>query len=67
MFLFLIPVFATSLAFTARSSKPRPRWSYSTAYWWSAAFFAAGALITLLLYRRGVPTVDADVAPTVHM
>ncbi|MPY58011.1 MFS transporter [Streptomyces spongiae] len=41
--------------------------SYSTAYWWSAAFFAAGALITLLLYRRGVPAVDADAAPTVHM
>ncbi|MFK0283118.1 hypothetical protein ACIQVL_22040 [Streptomyces sp. NPDC090499] len=34
---------------------------------WSAAFFAAGALITLLLYRRGVPAVDADAAPAVHM
>jgi EmrB/QacA subfamily drug resistance transporter len=41
--------------------------SYSTAYWWSAGFFAAGALITLLLYRRGVPAVDADAAPAVHM
>ncbi len=41
--------------------------SYSTAYWWSAGFFAAGALITVLLYRRGVPAVDADAAPTVHM
>ncbi len=41
--------------------------SYSTAYWWSAGFFAAGALITALLYRRGVPAVDADAAPTVHM
>ncbi|WNI15908.1 MFS transporter [Actinacidiphila sp. ITFR-21] len=29
--------------------------SYMVAYWWSAAFFAAGAVITLLLYRRGVP------------
>jgi membrane protein implicated in regulation of membrane protease activity len=41
--------------------------SYSTAYWWSAGFFAAGALLTVLLYRRGVPEVDANAAPTVHM
>ncbi|MFD5268929.1 MFS transporter [Streptomyces sp. NPDC058335] len=41
--------------------------SYSTAYWWSAGFFAVGALLTAVLYRRGVPAVDADAAPTVHM
>ncbi|MFJ8110804.1 MFS transporter [Streptomyces sp. NPDC096132] len=41
--------------------------SYSTAYWWSAAFFAAGALIAVLLYRRGIPETDPDAAPTVHM
>jgi EmrB/QacA subfamily drug resistance transporter len=41
--------------------------SYSAAYWWSAGFFAVGALITALLYRRGIPAVDADAAPTVHM
>ncbi|MEU8652698.1 MFS transporter [Streptomyces sp. NPDC048737] len=41
--------------------------SYSAAYWWSAGFFAVGALVTGLLYRRGVPAVDADAAPTVHM
>jgi EmrB/QacA subfamily drug resistance transporter len=41
--------------------------SYSTAYWWSAAFFAAGALITILLYRRGTPTPTAADAPAVHM
>ncbi len=29
--------------------------SYSTAYWWSAALFAAGFLVTVLLYRRGLP------------
>ncbi|MFJ6464845.1 MFS transporter [Streptomyces sp. NPDC091387] len=29
--------------------------SYSTAYWWSAGFFAVGFLVTVLLYRRGVP------------
>jgi MFS family permease len=41
--------------------------SYSTAYWWSAAFFAAGALITIVLYRRGTPTPTAADAPAVHM
>src|SRR3546814_5414062 len=29
--------------------------SYSTAYWWSAGFFAAGAVLSVVLYRRGVP------------
>lgn len=29
--------------------------SYSTAYWWSAGFFAVGLLLTVILYRRGVP------------
>lgn len=29
--------------------------SYDTAYTWAACFFAAGFLITLLLYRRGSP------------
>lgn len=41
--------------------------SYSTAYWWSVSFFAVSALLTAVLYRRGVPAVDADAAPTVHM
>jgi EmrB/QacA subfamily drug resistance transporter len=40
---------------------------YSTAYWWSAAFFAAGLVVSVLLYRRGVPTTDPDAAPVVHM
>jgi hypothetical protein len=26
--------------------------SYATAYWWSAAFFALGAILTVLLFRR---------------
>jgi EmrB/QacA subfamily drug resistance transporter len=26
--------------------------SYATAYWWSASFFAAGAIVTVLLFRR---------------
>ncbi|MER7759676.1 MFS transporter [Streptomyces sp. NPDC097619] len=29
---------------------------YDTAYWWSVAFFAAGLLITVILYRSGPPT-----------
>jgi EmrB/QacA subfamily drug resistance transporter len=41
--------------------------SYTTAFWWSAGFFAAGALIAFLLYGRGVPEQDADAAPVVHM
>ncbi|MFI1708755.1 MFS transporter [Streptomyces griseoruber] len=40
---------------------------YSTAYWWSAAFFAVGLVITIVLYRRGAPTQDPDAAPVVHM
>ncbi|EFL21642.1 puromycin resistance protein Pur8 [Streptomyces himastatinicus ATCC 53653] len=41
--------------------------AYSTAYWWSAVFFAAGLLISVLLYRRGAPAADAQAAPVVHM
>ncbi len=41
--------------------------SYSTAYWWSAAFFAVGFVITLLLYRRGVPSGHPGEASAVHM
>ncbi|WP_210593049.1 MFS transporter [Streptomyces sp. GESEQ-35] len=40
---------------------------YSTAYWWSAAFFAAGLVISVILYRRGVPAQDPGAAPVVHM
>ncbi|MDO0924525.1 MFS transporter [Streptomyces sp. TG1A-8] len=41
--------------------------SYTTAFWWSAGFFAAGAVIAFLLHRRGAPTQDAGAAPVVHM
>ncbi|MFJ2830648.1 MFS transporter [Streptomyces sp. NPDC087263] len=40
--------------------------SYSTAYWWSAGFFAIGFVVTLALYRRGVPTQQAE-SQAVHM
>ncbi|KAF2775134.1 MFS transporter [Streptomyces sp. OM5714] len=41
--------------------------SYTTAFMWSALLFGAGALITALLFRRGIATADPDAAPTVHM
>ncbi|MFG2357102.1 MFS transporter [Streptomyces sp. NPDC048521] len=41
--------------------------SYTTAFWWSAVLFAAGAVIAFLLHRRGVPERDASAAPVVHM
>ncbi|WP_129841763.1 MFS transporter [Streptomyces sp. RFCAC02] len=41
--------------------------SYATAYWWSAAFFAVGAVVCFFLYRRGVPEQAAGDAPAVHM
>ncbi|MFJ8826950.1 DHA2 family efflux MFS transporter permease subunit [Streptomyces sp. NPDC102467] len=41
--------------------------SYATAYWWAAAFFAAGLVIALVMYRAGRPTAQArqtsDAAP----
>jgi EmrB/QacA subfamily drug resistance transporter len=39
--------------------------SYSTAYWWSAGFFAAGTVIAALMYRSGRPNLTAGQA--VHM
>ncbi|MFJ6080228.1 MFS transporter [Streptomyces sp. NPDC092369] len=41
--------------------------SYTTAFWWSAGMFAVGAVITFLLFRRGVPQQDENAAPVVHM
>lgn len=41
--------------------------AYSTAYAWSAVFFAVGLVISVILYRRGVPATDPDAAPVVHM
>lgn len=39
----------------------------STAYWWSAAVFITGLIVTALLYRRGVPRQNVNAAPVVHM
>ncbi|MGH4031443.1 MFS transporter [Actinomycetota bacterium Odt1-20B] len=42
--------------------------SYSTAYWWSAIFFAIGLVVTVVLYRRGAPAHPADAGGgAVHM
>ncbi|MEU2060485.1 MFS transporter [Streptomyces sp. NPDC013455] len=41
--------------------------SYTTAFWWSAVFFGAGAVLAFVLHRRGVPAQDAGAAPVVHM
>ncbi|HEY3483179.1 MAG TPA: MFS transporter, partial [Streptomyces sp.] len=34
--------------------------SYETAYWWSAAFFTVGFVITFLLFRPGAPRIAAS-------
>jgi EmrB/QacA subfamily drug resistance transporter len=41
--------------------------SYSTAYWWSAGFFAVGLLVTAVLYRRGRVVQDPAAPAAVHM
>jgi len=38
--------------------------SYTTAFWWSAAIFALGAIVCGALLRRGVKAVDPDAGPT---
>ncbi len=39
--------------------------SYATAYWWSAGLFLAGAIVAMLLYRKGSVTASAD-AEVIH-
>ncbi|MEU1995527.1 MFS transporter [Nocardia gamkensis] len=41
--------------------------SYSTAYWWSATILVVGAIITGLLYRRGVIEQSDSKTPSVHL
>ncbi|MDT3397218.1 MFS transporter [Streptomyces sp. B1866] len=40
--------------------------SYRVTYWWAAGFFAAGTVISALLYRRGIPDQNQGATP-VHM
>ncbi|SEG34078.1 drug resistance transporter, EmrB/QacA subfamily [Actinacidiphila yanglinensis] len=64
----LLNTLATSAAASYAAGKPRSAavaaqaqlHSYTVAYWWSAGFFAIGFLVTLLLYRRGVPASLSD-------
>jgi EmrB/QacA subfamily drug resistance transporter len=41
--------------------------SYATAYWWSAGLFAVGALLALLMFRKGPIAPPAEGAQAVHM
>jgi EmrB/QacA subfamily drug resistance transporter len=41
--------------------------SYTTAFVWSAAIFAVGAVVSGLLLRPGVPSIDPDAAPAIHV
>ncbi|WP_371530959.1 MFS transporter [Streptomyces sp. NBC_01283] len=41
--------------------------SYSTAYTWSAIFFAVGLIVTVVLYRRGAPVHSEADGGAVHM
>ncbi|WP_078901160.1 MFS transporter [Actinacidiphila yeochonensis] len=41
--------------------------SYATAYWWSAALFAVGAIVAALLYRSGRIEGSPGEAQAVHM
>ena len=36
---------------------------YTTAFWWAAAIFTAGALVSVLLLRGGAPELDPDAEP----
>ncbi|CAM5357868.1 MULTISPECIES: DHA2 family efflux MFS transporter permease subunit [Streptomyces] len=64
----LLNTLATSAATAyARGKQPTPQLlaqaqlhSYATAYWWSAGFFLAGAVISVLLYRGGRAGVRYD-------
>jgi predicted MFS family arabinose efflux permease len=42
--------------------------SYVTAFWWSAAIFAVGALVTAVVLRPGIPDYDAggERVPSAH-
>jgi EmrB/QacA subfamily drug resistance transporter len=39
--------------------------SYTVIFWWSAGIFALGALLTVLILRRGVPQMDPEAAESV--
>jgi EmrB/QacA subfamily drug resistance transporter len=53
---------ADNLPATAEVAAQAAVHSYATAYWWGAAFFAAGAVIAALLFRRKGQGVTVGVA-----
>jgi hypothetical protein len=36
---------------------------YSMAFWWCAAFFGVGALVTFILLESGVPELEGELVP----
>jgi hypothetical protein len=36
---------------------------YSVAFWWSAGFFAIGAVLTLFMLESGNPVYESELAP----
>jgi hypothetical protein len=38
--------------------------SYTTAFWWAAGMFAAGAVVAALLFRAGPPAATAEIQAT---
>jgi MFS family permease len=36
---------------------------FSVAFWWSAAFFAVGAVLTLFMLESGTPVYESELAP----
>ena len=50
---------ASHLPPTAEVAREAAVHSYATAYWWGAAFFAFGAVLSALLYRRRTATAAA--------
>jgi hypothetical protein len=65
---------ASALAGYAKGKPPSPLvtahaqlHSYSTAYWWAAAFFAVGFVLCTALYRPGAPSLAPDAPAAVHV
>jgi hypothetical protein len=40
--------------------------SYTTAFWWAAAIFAVGAVITAIVLRPGIAAPNSEAAVAVH-
>jgi hypothetical protein len=38
---------------------------YSVAFWWAAAFFGVGAVVTFFMLESGVPELEGDLLPLI--